>query len=172
MTTQVVRVPAGTNREDVQILQAALADAPEARERFGELLARDPSWIDRIGGLAADAERALLDSTKPSLVVDETWRADLDRLRTTLAQPGDGPLERLVIERVALTWLALSVAELRRAARWSSGVSSRDGLFWDRHVSRLNGDFLKASRALAMVRRLRIPPIQVNVGGQQVNIAG
>ncbi len=47
------------------------------------------------------------------------------------------------------------------------------GAYWDRRVSGAQARYLRAMEALARVRRLAMPqPLQVNIGGQQVNVAG
>ena len=51
-------------------------------------------------------------------------------------------------------------------------MSGATAEFYDRHVSRLNADLFRATRALATVRKLRRPVVQVNVAEQQINVAG
>ena len=81
-------------------------------------------------------------------------------------------MEKLLVQRVALCWLALNSAESLRADKWRPSLSTEAADFWDRHVSRLNSDFLKACRTLATVRRLLRPMMaQVNIAEQQVNVA-
>jgi hypothetical protein len=127
--------------------------------------------LQHIGTLAAAAEEALLDCYQGKVFTEEAVRAELNTLRTSRAELGDGALERMLAARVALTWFALHRAEVCRAGKWRDGCSVESGDFWDRHVSRLNEDFLRASKALAKVRHLRRPAVQVNIGAQQVNVA-
>jgi hypothetical protein len=96
----------------------------------------------------------------------------IDELRQNLHQPGDGPLEDLVIERVITSFLAASNAEELRATCLTENLSSDSGRFWDGHVARTNADFLRAAKALALIRRLRLPAVrQLNIGQQQVNVS-
>ena len=56
----------------------------------------------------------------------------------------------------------------------AEGLTPSDATFWDRHVSTLHGDFLKACRALADVRRLARPTVlaQMNIADkQQINVS-
>ncbi len=47
------------------------------------------------------------------------------------------------------------------------------GAYWDRRVNGAQARYLRAVEALARVQRLAHPmPLQVNIGGQQVNVAG
>lgn len=171
LTAQRIALPADTSVEDARVLCDAVAEVPGAREKFRALLERAPAWIERIGTLVGDAERAMIATGSDQMIVEETWRAELDALRRSLTQPDDGALERLLISRVAVAWLALSIAELKRQAKWKQKMSGADAEFWDRHVSRLQSDFLRASKTLAAVRRLKLPSFRVNISGQQINVA-
>ena len=163
--------PPETPHEDAAAVVAAVRGEEGAREKVRALLARDPAWIERIGSLEADAVDAVLAQLDPHVLVQESARAELARMRESLLLPSDGPLERLIVNRVALCWLNLTMAETHRGLRvQQKGVTEAIGHL-DRHVTRLNADFLRASKTLAMVRRLRRPSVQVNVAQQQVNVA-
>ena len=170
MSVQHLTPPAGTSKADLETLRAGCGNEEGSRQSVRALLARDPAWIERIGTLAGHAEQAILAMAQGQVLVEEAWRAELIAVRTSLYHPGDGALERLLVQRVALCWLALSIAELTRASCWKEGTSTETGELWDRRVSRLNRDFLQASKTLAAARRLRLPTLQVNVGAQQVNV--
>jgi hypothetical protein len=49
-------------------------------------------------------------------------------------------------------------------------MSLDQGDYYQRHQDRAHKRYLSAVRALAQVRRLLTPAVQVNIGGQQVNI--
>lgn len=164
MIEQHLTPPPGTSKEDWEALRAGCGNEEGSRQRVRALLARDSAWIERIGTLADHAERAILSMAQGQVLVEEAWRADLSDLRASIQEPGDGALERLLVERVALSWLALMIAELRRAGAHTQGqCPTEDGEFWDRHVSRIARDFQQASKALATVRRLRLPQVRVSL---------
>jgi hypothetical protein len=49
----------------------------------------------------------------------------------------------------------------------------KQGMYWEQRQNAAQGRFLRAVETLARVRRLnKRPPVQINIGGQQVNIAG
>lgn len=171
MSDHAVMLLADTSEADAAILRAACENEEGSREKVRALLARAPEWIGRLGTLVADAERTIIAEGIGQVLAEEAVYAELRELRSSLAEPGDGALERLLVQHAALRWLALMVAETGRTARWRQGTPSETGDFWDRHVSRLNSDFLRASRTLATVRRLRLPAVQVNIAEQQVNVA-
>jgi hypothetical protein len=159
------------------IVKAAAVNAAGSRPALRELLARDPALAEVLAtsmGLAWHAERAALHhATVDNALLEELVPRELAALRTKLARPGDGGLEELLVERVVLAWLALTAAEHRRASLWlGDDVGHERAQFWDRRVSRLAGDFARACRTLATVRRLLVPAIgQLNIGQQQVNVS-
>lgn len=161
--------PPGTPHEDVAAVVAAVKGEDGARDKVRALLVRDPAWVERIGSLAAVAEDAVVAQADAHVLVQESARAELARMRESLLLPSDGPLERMLVHRVALCWLNLTVAETQRAIRVRQKGATEATSHWDRRVTRLNGDFLRASKTLALVRRSRRATVQVNVARQQVN---
>lgn len=168
--TRTVALTPETPREDADVLLAASRSEPNSREKVRDLLTRCPEWVERLGSLADDAERALIEPSRDQVLLQESVRAELRSLREELRQPCDGALESLIVRRIALCWAALNTAEEQRACKWQQGISDASAVFWDRHVSRLHSDFLRACRTLATVRKLRLPSVQVNIGAQQVNV--
>jgi len=78
-----------------------------------------------------------------------------------------------LIHRFSLNLLAVNDAEACRAQRSRTARSESEVDLWDRHVSRLQSDLLKAARALREARRLARPTVlaQMNVAQkQQINI--
>ena len=71
-----------------------------------------------------------------------------------LVEPGAGPVERLLQEQVVLCWLFVRVAELRAAGRPNSFP---EGDFYGRQLSRAQGRYLAAVRALLAARKLLRP---------------
>jgi hypothetical protein len=83
-------------------------------------------------------------------------------------------LERLLIDRIVVTWLHVQRAETDRAAV-RNGATLSKAAFYHKEASRALADHVRAVTALARVRRLLRPSVaQVNIaaaGGQQVNLA-
>ena len=172
MNTKQLQLGLDLPLDDIEVLQAATAEDVASRARARAVLVNHPELVLRIGKLAANAEEAILDSAyRGDVLHEETARAELELLRVSLARPSDDALERLLIERISLCWLALNIAELRRGQRGQSSLELETRDFWDRHISRLNADFLKACKTLATVRRLRVPAVQMNFAHQQINVA-
>jgi hypothetical protein len=158
------------------IVKGADTNTAGSRAALQRLLAGDPARAEAIvtaTGLAAHAESAALDyAASHSDLLHELLPRELAELRARLACPGDGALEQLLIERIALTWLVLTTAEHRRASLWlADSVPRANAEFLDHRVARLSSDFLRACRALATTRRLLVPAIrQLNITQQQVNL--
>ncbi|MFH1410380.1 MAG: hypothetical protein ABIG80_02355 [Patescibacteria group bacterium] len=159
----------------LEIIQAAREGGEGSREALEQLLDQYPVIASMYGDLADVAEDKLLTLTTKDNVLDRTTtQRFLEAMRRSLVQPGDGYLEHLLIERVVFGWATLAFAEKRRAQKWCQDITSTEALFWDRRVSSLQSDFLKASRALAELRRLTRPTVlaQMNIAEkQQINIS-
>lgn len=157
-------------RDEVRTVVAASKNEDGSRAELRALLKRSPEWVARLGSVADDAERAVVERGCDQALLQEALRGELRLLRDSLRYPSDGPLEELLVRRVALCWAELNRATEQRSYRWADGITDASAAFWDRHVSRLHSDLLTACKTLATVRRLRLPALQVNIGAQQVNL--
>jgi len=128
-----------------------------------------PKVAEQLGDFAGIVRKAIVTAiTGDQLAMREaiTWK--LGALRTELAQPSDGPLERLLVERVTLTWLQVHQAEGLYAQKFGElGIEWSDA--YQRRIDRAQRRYLQAIRTLAQLRRMAVPlPIQVNVAERQV----
>jgi hypothetical protein len=128
-----------------------------------------PELADDLGNLARIARDSWLHRIAPEqLAFRESLKRKTEMVRDDLVQPTDGPMERLLAERVALCWLHLHYAE---------GVYARNmetlDIEWSDHyqrrIDRAQRRYLQAIRTLAQVRRLAVPSVQVNIAEHQVN---
>ena len=105
-----------------------------------------------------------------NLLVQENIARKCAALTKELAGPTPSPLERLLVERIVLCWLHLHCAE---ASYFTiKDLSIRQAEFHQSRISKAQARYLAAIRTLAQVRRLGVPAVQINVGGQQVNVIG
>jgi len=83
-------------------------------------------------------------------------------------------LERGLIEHVVACWLRLhQVEHAYSGVMGQPSVALTHAAWWERRLSAAQGRYLRACESLARVRRLTRPnALQVNIGGQQVNVAG
>jgi hypothetical protein len=92
----------------------------------------------------------------------------MEGVRDELAGPNPTPLERLLAERVALLWFAANTADVLAQAK---DLTIRQAEHYLRKSESANRRFLAAAAALARVKKLALPALQVNVGVNQVNVA-
>lgn len=134
------------------------------------LLARTGA-ADALGGnLAREAVRTLVNAhAGNNLLVREAVTKKLDELRAELLGPAPTALERLLVERVAATWLHLHHLEAVYAGKGSMALTL--AAYYQKAITAAQKRYLAAIKGLAEVRRLALPVLQVNVARRQVNVA-
>jgi hypothetical protein len=99
----------------------------------------------------------------------EAVRRKLELLRADLLGENPTPVERLLAERVAACWLQVQDAELRAAQ--ARDATLRQAEFHQKRMDAANRRLLAAVKTLALVRKLAVPALQINVAKRQVNVA-
>lgn len=163
---------------DVAAMDAAMlsaADLPDfskpttdaaAPQTFGQTLA-DP--MER-------ACRALIKAIYGEDQVMQTLgRRQLDAKVRELGGVNPPPLELALAQQGAVCWLELYHFEQQYAARLNKQPQDSLGFqreeFYQKRVGRAQGRFQQALKALAQVRRLQLPTVQVNLANRQINLA-
>jgi hypothetical protein len=136
-----------------------------------ELLKR-PDMVDALGGdLARQTQIHLIHKfSGNNLMYKEALPRKLQTMRTELSGPNPTPLERLLVERVVTCWLHLHHLEALYVGKDS--MSLELGSYYQRSLSAAQKRYLAAIRTLAVVRKLAVPVLQVNIARKQVNVAG
>ena len=80
------------------------------------------------------------------------------------------PMENLLIERILTCWLETQYCDALHAQNMKE-ASIKTSEFLQRRQDRAHRRFLSAVKTLAVIRRLQLPVIQVNIGEKQVNVA-
>lgn len=145
-----------------------------AVEPFRELLKIPEDgehFIEKFGGdLARLTIRNLVEKfTGKDLLLRESIYRKLVLLRMELLGPNPSALEKLLVERVVGTWLHLHQLETNYACRTDPTIAL--GEYFQRIISAAQKRYLAAVKALADVRRLALPALQVNIAKKQVNVA-
>jgi hypothetical protein len=97
----------------------------------------------------------------------------MKHIENELGYKGSPILERLLIEQVMIAWLDLDIVQVKYAAATGSSHTHDSGAYWDRRLNSAQHRYLRAVESLARVRKLAlVAPLQVNIGGQQINVAG
>lgn len=130
-----------------------------------KLLREDDDELIDAGHLARMA-LARAATREGDLLTREIYMAQMERDAEELAGPNPSPLEKVLAERVAISRFRCYYYECLCAM----GLR-KDTLNVDDHkhkrLARAQRDFLSACRALAQVRKLELPFVQVNVADKQ-----
>jgi hypothetical protein len=122
-------------------------------------LAEYPALAERLGDLAALAERAVVHlAAGPGLAFREAITRHAAELREELGEAAASPLERLLIRRLVVSWIACNEAEFDRAERLQRPSPEAARAAAEARVDRAHARFLGAAKALATVRKLLARP--------------
>jgi hypothetical protein len=130
---------------------------------LAELL-KNPAAVDGLGGdLACQAQLSLInESTGKNLAFREALARKVKLLHAELAGPAPAPLERLLAERVVTCWLQVNMADVKLAQQ-EGGMTLAAAEYHQRSRDRAHKRYLSAIKALALVRKLAAPVLQVNL---------
>jgi hypothetical protein len=121
--------------------------------------------------LARQAEHSLIAAAAgKNLAFQEALRRKLELMGEELAGANPTPVERLLVERVVACRLQVQDADVRYA-QGQKNFSFEQGEYHQRRMDRAHKRYLSALRTLALVRKLAVPVLQVNVARKQVNVA-
>lgn len=161
-------------RETKALLERAIAGDPTCEKLLDGLLGlpdRGAKIIGLFGNLPSNAEQVVIDGLAgENILVREAIRRKMESLRAELAGPEPTPIERLLAERAAYCWLVVWQYEHRLARE--DGLTIRQADFHHRRIDAAHRRYLSSLRTLAQVRKLDLPAVQINLGGNQVNVSG
>ncbi len=100
----------------------------------------------------------------------EVLKRQLAAMREEIAGENPSPLERLLAERVVLTWLQIQLFEGIYGSSVFKMTSAQDNYFQKR-LDQTHKRHLSAIRTLAQIRKLG-PAVQINIAEKQINTAG
>lgn len=99
----------------------------------------------------------------------EAVHKKMELMRVELLGAGSTPVERLLVERIVACWLQVQDAEIRYA-QGQKDMTLKQGEFRQHRIDAANRRFLAAVKTLALVRKLAVPALQVNIAKKQVNV--
>lgn len=140
---------------------------PQVRE-----VLKSPEVADALGNLARRVEATMVASvTGGNVAMQEGLTKKLAEMRADLLGADPTPLERQLVDRVVLCWLAVHDAELRAAL--ATDLAPGQGDYWQRRITHAHKRHLSAIKTLATVRKMAVPVIigQINLAQRQVNKA-
>jgi hypothetical protein len=104
------------------------------------------------------------------LVLQNGIQRCLAAMREELLSPESTPLESLLVDRIVACWLQVQYADGIYAQRMEN-LDIRWNELYQKRQDRAHRRFVSACKALATVRKLAAPVLQVNIGEKQVNVA-
>ena len=144
---------------------------PNAMEQVARVLNAGHGAWEAIADLGLSAERAWLAlAAGEQVLLREALRRKLEALKVEVAGPAPTALEQLLAERVAICWLATQEADYVAAQFFREGGTQVQARYVEERQERAQRRYLAAIKALAQVRRLLTPMVQLNVAERQVNI--
>jgi hypothetical protein len=160
-----------TPEEIREFLERAEGGDTSTRPILRQML-QDPGMVELCGGdLAHQAEDWFIQSFgSDNLAWREAIRRKLELLRAELAGPNPTPVERLLVERIVACWLQVQDADMRYAQAKNISLASHE--YCQRRMDRAHRGYLSAIKTLALVRKLAVPVLQLNIARKQLNVAG
>ena len=125
--------------------------------------------------MAHMAARSAVEAASSREGMQELLMANYDGMRRELGHEQATPLEKALIDHVALCWWRLQEVEQRYSKVMSQSITLTQGRYWQKRLSAAQNRYLRACTTLARIRKMRLPALQVNIaadGGQQVNVQG
>jgi hypothetical protein len=89
-------------------------------------------------------------------------------MREEIAGENPSPLERLLAERIVLTWLQIQLFESQYANSMFTSITIAQGTYHQKRLDQTYRRHLSAVRTLAQIRKLG-PAVQINIAEKQIN---
>jgi hypothetical protein len=160
------RVPA-LHHDDVFPLVAAAnkATLPAAeRDKLRCALEAHVVPHDDIGTLTNLAFDGLL-SSLGNVLLEETTRAGVETLKASLGYDTSPMVERLLIEAICVAWIIHDKALMSYSDTiGKAGRSFKQELHVERRLTSAQRRYLRAIDSLGKIRKLKLPPVQINIG--------
>lgn len=146
---------------------------PTAVEELRTALRTVPALARILCDFADINNTKVIESLVSGTVGREGLMAQAAAMRDGLGYKTSPDLERGLIEHVVLCWLRLQKAEYSYSQALGDSLPLTVANWWERRLDKTHGRYLRACESLARVRRLARPSaVQINVGDQQLNVAG
>ena len=104
-------------------------------------------------------------------VMNEAFRRKMKQMREDLGSQSASALEKVLIERVVLCWFHLQDTEINYISHMKGSVTLEKATYLLKPLDRAEARYQAAIRSLAVVRRLQLSAVQVNIGENQINVA-
>jgi hypothetical protein len=146
-------------QEDIDAWRSALIGAPDAWRVAGDMAKHT-------------AREMIREAAGKNQAVHEAMKQGYREIKAGLGYETSPMLEKLLIDAIVLCWLRWTLTEYWYSKNTGDSPTITQADYWDRHLNATQRRYVRAIEALARVRKMDLPPLQINIGGQQVNIAG
>lgn len=159
-----------------ELIRGLNAGDERAAKELHEACRATPALWDRVGGLEESAlitwtQLIVPGTSNRDVFTRDRIKSELKRMRKDLRQDDDSHLEKLLIGRILAAWLQAEHADLTYADILHRGGSFKEAEYHQKRAHRAQQQLLRAVQSLATVRRL-LRSVQVNIGQNQINVAG
>ena len=158
------------------LLRLAEKGEEDAVPEIRQILNEHPDLAWRFVDVSHMAEDALIEvmTEEGDLAAKELIRCQLEAMREEVAGKNCSALERLLSERVVLTWLEVQLFEALYAKNMRSKLTIPQAEHHQKRLDRAHRRHLSAIRELAQIRKLLkgTAITQINIADKQINNTG
>jgi hypothetical protein len=150
------------------LVQRGMGGDRTVRPALREILTTQPELWRHLRTLGMQVEQAWIAAlSRTDLVTQEVLSQQLQVLKVELGGPSPTPLERLLVERIAVCWLQTCQADLQ-----ASHQLPEQETWLQQRQDRAQARLLAAIKTLAQVRKLLKPSatVQMTITQQHVNV--
>jgi hypothetical protein len=173
--TREMEVSGKTIEKLQDLLRLAEKGEENAVPEIRQILNEHPNLAWDYVDLAKVAEDALIEdmTREQDLATRELMRCQLEAMKAEIAGNEHSALERLLSERVVVTWLEVQLFEALYV-RNMRNLSIRQADYYQKRLDRAHRRHLSAIRALAQIRKLLkgTTITQINIADKQINTTG
>jgi hypothetical protein len=164
-----------SNRDGVDvfaILQKMREGDKEATNKLVHYMRQEPALASSVLEHTSTAMSRWLDSVTTEPFTRFVMEERATRLRRALLGDVSTPLERLLVEQIAVCSLQVQIAEAKYIDVMNGSSTFAKAQFYADMQDRAQRRYLAAIKALAQIRRLQLPAVaQLNVATNQVNLS-
>lgn len=145
-----------------------------ARSEFFKILTEHGVTADvtRLQNCEAHLEKSLVDAFYPrdDVFLRENQERGLAAMRQELAGDHASPLERLLVSSIVMCWLHLQLCDKKMTEQYDF-MPLALAAYQHKRFDQAHKRYISSIKALAEVRKLQLPTMQINIGEKQVNLA-
>jgi hypothetical protein len=155
----------------IRIMDEGMNIKPEDMKQLRQYMRDVPDLWRAAGNIGRLATDRMIEGWNAAPFVKASLEEGARQQRIQHGYKEAAPLERLLIDEIVICWIEHYKAHTTYAGMSGAKLSLNQERYWNKYISQTQGRYLRAIEALARVRKLaQRTPVQINIGGQQVNI--